>query len=261
MNIDQAAVIVGMGEMGGVFARGLLREGNPVVPILRHTPIDALAIGLPSPQLVLVTVGEADLDDTLTQLPHQWKTRTGLVQNELLPRTWKRHNLDDPTVAVVWFEKKPGRDVKVIIPTPIYGPRAGLLTSALASIDIPVFEVSDEAELMFELVRKNLYILTANIGGLVTKGTVNDLWYNNRALAEDVASDVLDIQQWLTGAELDRRPLVEGMVKAFDGDPDHGSTGRSAPTRLARALDHADQAGLKVPRLREISTMLDDLRS
>ncbi len=30
-----------------------------------------------------------------------------------------------PTVISVWFEKKKGRDVKVLIPSPAYGPAAG----------------------------------------------------------------------------------------------------------------------------------------
>jgi len=44
------------------------------------------------------------------------------------------------------------------------------------------------------------------------------------------------------------------MLEAFDGDPEHGCTGRSAPARLARAIRQADAAGLAVPRLREIAT-------
>lgn len=257
MNINDCAVIVGMGEMGGVFARGLLRCGRPVVPVVRSTPITAIAADIPEPSLVLVTVGEADLDGTLASLPEPWKERTGLVQNELLPRNWNAHNIVNPTVAAVWFEKKPGMDVKVIIPTPLYGPGARLLTSSLGSIGIPAFEVTSEDDLLFELVRKNMYILTANIGGLVTKGTVHDLWYNNRSLAEDVADDVLEIQAWLTGTDLNQQRLITGMIEAFDADPDHGATGRSAPARLARALRHADEAGLDVPALRRIADGID----
>ena len=40
------------------------------------------------------------------------------------------------------------------------------------------------------------------------------------------------------------------MSEAFDGDPAHGCTGRSAPARLARAIRHADEFGLTVPMLR-----------
>jgi hypothetical protein len=43
------------------------------------------------------------------------------------------------------------------------------------------------------------------------------------------------------------------MLVAFDGDPEHGATGRSAPSRLRRALDHAATAGLDVPVMEEIA--------
>jgi hypothetical protein len=256
MNINEPVVIVGIGEIGGVFGRGLLRAGHPVVPVVRETPAEVIAADIPDPLLTMVTVGEADLDATLESLPHQWRGNTALVQNELLPRNWERHGLESPTVAVVWFEKKPGRDFKVLNPTPVFGPGTQLLATALNSIGIAAFAVADKSELLYELVRKNMYILTANIGGLMTRDTVHDLWYNHRSLAEEVAADVFQIQGWLTGVELDQDTLIAGMVEAFDADPDHGATGRSAPTRLARALAHADQAGLPVPSLRAIAAQL-----
>ena len=57
----------------------------------------------------------------------------------------------------------------------------------------------------------------------------------------------------LTGVSHDRDKLVAGMLEAFDGDPAHGCTGRSAPARLARAIQHADEFGLAVPTLRALA--------
>jgi hypothetical protein len=253
MDTKRPAVIVGMGEMGGSFARGLLRLGHTVVPVLRNTNPDDVAAEYRQPLLALVTVGEADLDDALAELPASWKGNAGLVQNELLPRSWRPHDITNPTVAVVWFEKKPGKAESPIIPTPIYGPRAATLVAALGSIDVPAFLIDDHAELLYELVRKNLYILTVNIGGLISGGTVHDLWYNHRTLAEQVATEVIDVQASLIADTLDRDRLLAGLVEAIDADPEHGSTGRSAPARLARAITHAERAGLGVPRLREIA--------
>ncbi|MDJ0498927.1 MAG: hypothetical protein QNJ89_13920 [Acidimicrobiia bacterium] len=258
MNLQQPAVIIGIGEIGGAFSRGLLRTGHPVVPVTRGVDPDPVAAAYPDPVAALVTVGEADLDHALATLPQQWHTRVVLVQNELLPRNWKAHGVADPTVAVVWFEKKPGRVEKVIIPTPIYGRLASELVTALDSIGIASVALESKDDLMYELVRKNMYILTANIAGLMTQGTVHDLWYDNRQLAESVAAEILPIQEWLTDTQLDHERLIAGMVEAFDADPDHGSTGRSAPARLARALDHADQAGLAVPTLRKIASKIDN---
>ncbi len=108
-------------------------------------------------------------------------------------------------------------------------------------------------------MEKNLYILTANIGGLVSGGSVSHLWENHNSLARDVAAEVLMIQEWLVGRALDGEALLAGMLAAFDADPDHGATGRSAPSRLVRALDHAAAAGIDVPVLERIrqARMLD----
>jgi len=246
---DMPAVVIGIGEMGGVFARALLRTGYPVYPLRRGEDPTVLAERIPNPEIALVAVAEADLDTALANLPPAWRPYVGLLQNELLPRDWLAHDITDPTVAVVWFEKKPGRDVKVILPSPIGGPYAGLLARALFRIGIPAGTVDTPDELLFELVRKNLYILTANIAGLETGGTVGELWENHRTLATEVASEVLDVEEWLTGITLDRERLMAGMVHAFEADPDHGATGRTAPARLARVLSYAEQADIEVPHL------------
>jgi hypothetical protein len=58
----------------------------------------------------------------------------------------------------------------------------------------------------------------------------------------------------MLGRPLQADELIKAMLVAFDGDPDHGCMGRSAPARLARALQQADDAGLAVPQLREIES-------
>ena len=40
-------IIIGIGEMGAVFARGFLRCGHPVYPVTRHTDITRLAQDIP----------------------------------------------------------------------------------------------------------------------------------------------------------------------------------------------------------------------
>ena len=248
------AIVIGMGEMGGVFSRALLKSGHIVVPVTRETDVTAAAAAYQEPDIALITVGEADLPGVLHALPDSWKSRAGLLQNELLPRDWEGAGISDPTIAVVWFEKKPGQDVKVIIPTPLGGPYATELQAGLASLGIQASVTADAADLTAELATKNLYILTMNIGGLVTGGTVDDLWNRNRELATEIASEVLDIQEWLVGTPLDRPRHIAGMEAAITGDPEHKATGRSAPSRLARALGHAAEAGIEVPRLAAIGS-------
>lgn len=248
----QEIIIIGLGQLGRIFAGGLLRSGCTVVPVNRGDDVNAVAATYPAPQLALVAVAEPDLHAVLAALPAAWKDRIGLIQNELLPRDWQAHGIEDPTVISVWFEKKKGTDARPLIASPVAGPGAPLLARALASIDIPAREVRSGDELLFELVRKNVYILATNIAGLRTGGTVSELWQNHQDFARQVANEVMDIQDWLTGVRHDRDRLIAGMLEAFAGDPMHGCTGRSAPARLIRALQHADAAGLAVPTLRAL---------
>jgi len=245
-------VIIGLGEMGGVFARGLLRSGRPVFPVVRGMDMNAAAAEFPQPELVLVAVAEGDIHAVLDDIPEAWRDRLGLLQNELLPRDWQAHGINDPTVISVWFEKKKGHDARVIIPSPVFGPAAGLIQEALGSIDIPVNVVDSIEQLEYELVRKNVYILTTNIAGLRTGGTVGELWEQHRDFTRQVASEVIAIQEVLTGAAQPQERLIAGMIEAFAGDLEHKCMGRSAPARLSRALAQADAAGLKVPVLKDI---------
>jgi len=131
------AVIIGLGQLGRVFAGGLLRVGCSVVPLNRNDDMAALARVHPNPERVLVAVGENDLHTVLGNLPDVWKSRIALIQNELLPRDWQAHGLVNPTVISVWFEKKKGIDAKPLIASPVAGPGADLLLRALAPSTCP----------------------------------------------------------------------------------------------------------------------------
>ena len=246
-------VVIGLGQLGRVFAGGLLRTGNTVIPVNRNDDMTALAQRHPSPELVLVAVGENDLHTVLAALPKVWEARVALIQNELLPCDWQANGYVDPTVISVWFEKKKGIDTKPLIASPVAGPGAALLCRALNAVDLPCREVALGDALLFELVRKNVYILTTNIAGLKIGGTVSELWSQHEAFARQVANDVIDVQDALTGVKHDRDALIAGMLEAFEGDPQHGCTGRSAPARLKRALQHADAFELVVPTLRSLA--------
>ena len=250
--MKKTVILIGLGEMGGVFARGILRAGYPVYPVLRGADMRRVAVDNPDPQAVVIAVGEKDIQNVLASLPKAWHGRAVLLQNELLPGDWQKHKIANPTVISVWFEKKAGQDVKEIISSPVYGPLAGFVQDSLKAIRISCTVLSSPDELLFELVLKNLYILTVNIAGLEAGGTVGELWSKHRALAQAVAGDVLDIQFKLNGRELDRGQLTAAMVKAFDGDPGHKCLGRSAPSRLERAIAQVDEFGLEAGKLREI---------
>ena len=250
--MNKPVVIIGLGEMGGVFARGFLRLGYPVYPVVRSTDMGLMAEELDEPALVLVAVAENDLHPVLETIPQKWRHSLALLQNELLPADWHKHELENPTIISVWFEKKKGQDAKVIIPSPVYGPNSQLIHDALGAVDIPVNMLDSEAALLFELVVKNVYILTTNISGLKTGGNVAELWDQHRELATQVSKEIMLLQQAMTGESFDADKLIAAMVHAFNGDPEHMCMGRSAPGRLQRALGLADQYGIDVPTLKDI---------
>jgi len=251
------AVVIGLGELGGVFAHGLLRTGHRVIPVRRADDPRTIAEQVPTPALVAITVGEDDLAPVLGALPKQWHESVLLVQNELLPRSWSALGAP-PTVAVVWFEKKKTTPIVPILPTPVAGPRAGLVVDALRALDVPCAAIADEA-LPAALVSKNLYILTANLAGLA-HGTASssrrdqppELWTTHRAHTEAVAREVLALQSALLGGPVDVDARLADLDRAIEADPKHGARGRTAPARLARALRHADELGIDVPTLRAL---------
>lgn len=249
--MKRPVVVWGMGQMGGAFAHALLRAGHPIFPIVRDADPEEIARAVPEPELCLVAVGEGALEDVLDRVPVSFRDRLGLLQNELLPHVWARHGIVDPTVAVVWFEKKKHVPITPVTSTAVAGPKASLLVSALGLLDIPAHEVGREA-LRDELVRKNLYILTANVAGLAVDATIGELVSHHRALLVALADDALAIQSHLVGASLDRDALLAGLFEAFAADPKHGARGRSAEARLARALAIAEEAGLAVPAMKRV---------
>ena len=254
----QPVVIIGIGELGGVFAKSFLRVGCPVYSVLRRMNISVEAKNLPDPQLVLIAVAEKDFQTVMATIPAQWRNRIGLLQNELLPRDWESHNIKDPTVISVWFEKKRGMDYKVLIPSRVFGPKAQLVADALKEIDIPCNVLNTEKDLLYELVLKNVFVFTINIAGLVLEeGTTTEiLWTQHNQTAREIAGEVIDVQEFLTGMSFERDRLIGGLVEGINGDPNHKCRGRSAPGRLDRIIAVAGEAGLQIPKITEISELL-----
>ena len=252
--MNQPIVIIGLGELGGIFAKAFLHAGYAVYPVTRKMDIDQAADNMPDPQLVLVAVAEKDFSVVMQTLPAPWRSCIGLLQNELLPRGWQSYHIDDPTIVSVWFEKKKGMDVNVLIPSRVYGPQGSLIAGALNGIDIACEVLSTEDDLLYELVRKNVFVFTINIAGLVLPEgtTTKTLWAQHHELALAIADEVIDVQQWLTGATFDRIRLIDGLIEGLNGDLQHKCKGRSARGRLERLSAVADEAGLKIPRITEI---------
>ena len=245
-------VIIGIGELAGVFSLGFLRNGYPVYPITRDLDISQEYKNIPAPEFVLLAIQENELHPVLQQLPTSWLSKVGLIQNELLPKDWQEHQITNPTVTIVWFEKKKNSALCNILYSPSYGPFATLMSDALQAVGVPAPILESEENLLYELIRKALYILTVNIFGLLDNCTVENLWMQHQPLAREIAKEVILIMEFLTNKRLDQEKLINGMVEGIRDCPDRHCLGRTAFARLERVLKHAQDANLDTPKLREI---------
>lgn len=255
MKHPRPVVVIGLGEIGQLLASGFLKTGYPVYPVHRGESIHQWYTDTFDPELIVVAVGEKDLNAVMRSIPDQFKDRVLLLQNELLPSDWEEHGILEPTVLVVWLDKKKGRPSVSVLPNRVGGLHAPLVVNALAAMEIPCFSV-DPLLIPQQLVIKNLYILTINLAGLVVGGTVENLWQGHRTLALEVADEVMTIQFHRLGYSLDREALMAGLLEGFEGDWQHLCTGRSAPERLRRNLVYAQKAELSVPCLERIQASL-----
>ncbi len=237
-------VVVGIGQLGGVFAKGFLALGHPVYPVTRRMDMNRIEKDIPVPEFVLIAVPEKSLHEVLKTIPDAWKGKTGLLQNEILPFDWKNAHLENPTVMAVWFEKKKDMDVHIFQTTPVFGPYSEVIVNALNAVEIPARILPGEKDLLVELVKKNLYVLTINIAGLKVGGTVGELWKHHPDLVRDVANEVLDVQEALVCEKFDRDKMMDFLIHAFDMAPDHKCAGRVAGERRERLLRHAHDKGV-----------------
>jgi hypothetical protein len=268
--VNKPVVIVGMGQLGATLAEGFLKMGSPVIPVLRHQRVSELGV---DPALVVLAVGEDDLRAVLSSVPDELKDRVVLIQNELRPDQWLSQEFyeeRDPTIAIVWFEKKAGKLPHVVLPTVLYGPHSSALGQALERLGLPCRQLQTDDELVFELVLKNLYILGLNLGGAEVEGTAGELLSRHGEAFGKISEEILLLEgalmksvhgrgvrgAALAAIALNSAQLHAGFERAVAADPGHACSGRSAARRLARSLSHARTLHLKLPHLSDLSHRL-----
>ncbi len=252
----KTSIVIGLGELGSIFATGLLKNGHQVVPVLREHSLTEIANTYPTPQSVWLCVAEKDIQTALRDIPTVWHDRLVLIQNELLPNDWQQHDIANPTVISVWFEKKAGKVAQVVLPSVVYGRLAAEVSASYAKLNLPIRTLKNESERLFELVVKNLYIQTTNIAGLVAGGNTRELVEEHHQLMQAVAKEVIQLQEALTQQCFDHESLMQALITACYGDPHHNCMGRSAPTRLARAVALAEHYQLNLPTISDIAAQV-----
>ncbi len=253
----KTSIVIGIGELGSVFATGLLKMGHLVVPVLRSNKFAEIAIMYPKPDSVWVCVAEKDIHTVLATLPNSWKTRLVLIQNELLPNDWQQHNISNPTILSVWFEKKTGKAPQIVLPSVVYGFLANEVYDTYTKLGLPIRQLSSASELLFELILKNVYIQTTNICGLAIGGNTQQLVENYSELMSEVVEDLILLQEKLTQYTFDHDKIMERFVTACYSDPNHNCVGRNAKARLKRVISLAKQYHLTMPTVSDIAAQVN----
>jgi hypothetical protein len=86
---------------------------------------------------------------------------------------------------------------------------------------------------------------------------VGGLLEQDLGITRNVFEDVLKLQEVLTGKTFDREVIWQQLTQIFQAEPGHGSRGRSASKRLQRALQEAEEQGIVLPTLLDISRVDD----
>lgn len=250
--VKNPCVVVGIGQVGQVLAMGLLRQGYPVFPLNRGDDPACLMQALCNPQLILITVGKENLSSVLTALPESWRQHVALVQNELSPKDWREAKITNPTLASLWFERRDNGVPRVILPTPLFGPKVNILAEALSAMRLPFRMVASEDAMIVELALKYLFTLSTMFGSLKTGGSIGVLWKNYRALALAIAEEVLSVGELRFGLPLPCQTLLERLAAVFDAAPDLIMIRDNTLARLEETVEFAQTNHLKVPTLRDI---------
>ncbi len=250
-----SVVIVGMGQLGRTVAEGWLLNGLTVVPVLRRSPPASLADR--NPQAVLVATGEDDLDGALASLPEAWRDRVILLQNELVPSIWAPY-LTTPTLAAIWFEKKPGINLHSLRPSVAYGPQIHLLSTAFEVLNQPLQSVDTYEHMVVELMIKNTFILATNIYGLVSPGPLkNFISPRHRTRVQQLLNEICPLQSCLTGLMCPVDRTSHDIWEVIAKNAELVVPGRSALDRLHRTITTARQSNLFTPELDRIARQFD----
>ncbi|POB10266.1 hypothetical protein [Sulfobacillus sp. hq2] len=245
------AVIVGMGQIGRTLGEGLLMAGYTVTPVLRgqrYPTDDAL-------RPFIIATGEDDLAPALERLPEPIKKASSVVllQNELLPSQWEPVGILNPTLFVVWFERKLGKLISVLRPSVVFGPQQAAIQEAMDRLGLACQQADSFHEAMEQVVIKNVYIWATNIASLRVGGTTGELVKNHFALVRSLSHEALAMQEAVMQQRFDGDRVMDEVIAALKADPAHQAGGRSAKRRLERFLAHAAAEKIDVPVAQDIA--------
>jgi hypothetical protein len=241
-------IVLGVGELGRLFAGAALAEGLHVTPITRGvTPAHVLA-GRPPHVPILVAVGEDALERALDSLPAARRDDAVLVQNELWPSVWQSRGFR-PSLMLPWVLQKPGLPRTVVGTTPVFGAHAAMLGALCARLSLPCVGIT-EREVPQALADKYTFILVINALGCWRDELLGRFLTDAQPQIAALCQEASALSAALLDAPLDPVRSHRLTLDAMEAMASMRARGRTASLRVDRALGHAATHGLNVPALR-----------
>jgi hypothetical protein len=241
-------VVYGLGELGQLYGAAALRAGYRVTPITRHSDPHAVLDQLAPDVPIVVAVAEGALEEALSVLGKARGDSAILLQNELFPSLWRRHDVT-PTVLVPWLLKKRGTPLLVARPTPVFGAHAELVATLHRALELSFEVLPHEHALYQALVEKYAFIVTVNALGLLRDRTLGMWLQEDPERVSALARETAQLGAVLCETEVDlalcERAVIEGMRALHT----IAARGRSAESRVLRALEQGRRIGLALPEL------------
>jgi len=244
-------VVLGMGELGALYATAALKLGLTVTPGTRSHAVDWTAVPRDTP--VLVAVGEDAVVPVLRSVPLVHRDNVILLQNELFPQVWKAALVEEPTVMVPWFSKKKGKLVELSRPTLMHGRWAPLLEDLHRTLGIPSTVTGHAAQRDEGLVAKYTFILTINVLGVAKDLTLGTWLQQDAATVHAVLEDARTLGEALLGARVDENTVRTQVLEAFAFLANHPARGRTAAARVQRARAQAQLHHVTIPAVERLS--------
>ncbi|TVR01001.1 MAG: hypothetical protein EA398_10875 [Deltaproteobacteria bacterium] len=252
----QDVVVMGLGEMGQFMAGGALRAGARVTPLVRGADVGAVLSTVAEGVPLWCAVGESDLEGAVGTIPAERRRDVILVQNGLFPGRWHALGLSDPTVAVVWTNRKRVLPTVVLRPTAVYGRHAAHVAAVHGALDVPCVTLESERALGEELVAKFGLILAVNLLGVLSARTVGE-WLSGAP--EEVAAAVEEsrrLGEALLGEKTHAGTVERAIHTALESMAPLPARGRTAGARVREAIGLAGEHGLALPLLERAAECL-----
>lgn len=248
----QEMIVVGLGELGQLYASAALKLGLRVTPLLRKSPREDALSGVSETAPVLVAVGENDLNQALSSLPAQRLAQLILLQNELFPSTWRAFT-PNPTVMVPWLLKKKGEPLLVARSTPVFGQHAELVEKLHVALGFQAERLPTAVALHQAIVDKYAFILTVNALGLIRDVTLGEWLSQGPEQVDAFAREAALLGERLVGQPVDLTQTLREVRSGFQHMGGMRARGRTAKARVLRAVEHATSFSFETPALQRLS--------